>query len=127
VRQGALVVFHPQNNTTRPNDWKIPIHHAMITTRAAENTIWFASCNACLAHQNSRSLIIAPDGQVHAQSELNREQLLVADLDIDRATRAMFRYDLEGCAELLFADTVKREEYAMALGNPERATVKRGR
>ena len=55
VRQGAQLVFHPQNNTTRPNDWKIPIHHAMMITRAAENTIWFASCNACLAHQNCRS------------------------------------------------------------------------
>jgi predicted amidohydrolase len=115
VRQGARMVFHPQNNTTRPNDWKVPIHHAMITTRAAENTIWFASCNACLEHQNCRSLIIAPDGQVHAQSELKREQLLVADLEMERATQAMFRYDLEGCAKLLFADTVKLQEYASAL------------
>lgn len=115
VRQGARIVFHPQNNTTRPNDWKIPIHHAMITTRAAENTIWFASCNACLDHQNSRSLVIAPDGRVHAQSELKREDLVIADLDIERATQAMFRYDLESCAELLFANTVKREEYASAL------------
>src|SRR5262245_21709278 len=56
VRQGARLVLHPQNNTTRPNDWKLPIHHAMITTRAAQNTIWFASCNACLAQQNCRSL-----------------------------------------------------------------------
>jgi predicted amidohydrolase len=115
VRQGARLVFHPQNNTTRPNDWKIPIHHAMITTRAAENTIWFASCNACLDHQNCRSLVIAPDGRVHAQSELKREELVVADVDIDRATQAMFRYDLEGCAELLFADTVAPAEYAAAL------------
>ncbi len=113
VRQGAQVVFHPQNNTTRPNDWKIPIHHALITTRAAENTIWFASCNACLVpHQNSRSLVIAPNGQVHAQTELREETLLVTEIDVDRATRAMFRFDLEDCAELLFADTVQRDEYA---------------
>jgi predicted amidohydrolase len=116
VRQGAQVVFHPQSNTTRPNDWKIPIHHAMITTRAAENTIWFASTNACLVpHQNSRSLVIAPDGRVHAQTELRQETLLVTEIDVDRATRAMFRFDVEGCAELLFADTVKREEYAAIL------------
>jgi predicted amidohydrolase len=115
VRRGAQIVFHPQNNTTRPNDWKVPIHHAMITTRAAENTIWFASCNACLEHQNSRSLVLAPDGRVEAQSELKREELVVADVNVDRATRAMFRYDLEGCAELLFADTVRQEEYASAL------------
>lgn len=116
VRQGARLIFHPQNNTTRPNDWKIPIHHAMITTRAAENTVWFASCNACLDQQNCRSLVIAPDGQVHAQSELKREELVVADIDLDRATRAMFLYDLEGCAEMLFAKTVDRTEYASALG-----------
>jgi predicted amidohydrolase len=116
VRQGAQLVFHPQNNTTRPNDWKIPIHHAMIVTRAAENTIWFASCNACLTpHQNCRSLVVAPDGTVAAQSELKREELVVADIDIERATRAMFNYDLEACAELLFAGTVRREEFASAL------------
>lgn len=115
VRQGAQLVFHPQNNTTRPNDWKIPIHHSMIVTRAAENTIWFASCNACLEHQNARSMIVAPDGRLHAQSELKREQLVVADIDVDRATRAMFKCDLQGCAELLFADTVRRDEYAAAL------------
>ncbi len=120
VRQGAQLVFHPQNNTTRPNDWKIPIHHAMITTRAAENTIWFASCNACLIpHQNSRSLIIAPDGRVHAQTELKQEELLVSEIDIDLATRAMFNFDMQSCAEVLFADTVWREEYAAAL--PRRA------
>ena len=116
VRQGARLVFHPQNNTTRPNDWKVPIHHAMIVTRAAENTIWFASCNACLEpHQNCRSMIVAPDGRTHAQTELRREELLAAEIDVDRATRAMFKYALEDCAEMLFADTVKREEFAAAL------------
>jgi predicted amidohydrolase len=116
VRQGAQLVFHSQNNTTRPNDWKVPVHQAMIVTRAAENTVWFASCNACLIpHQNCRSLIVAPDGQVHAQTELKQEQLLVAEIDIDLATRAMFNYDLEGCAPLLFGQTVQREEYQAAL------------
>ena len=39
-------------------------------TRAAENTVFFASCNACLVpHQNSRSYIIAPDGQTLAVGE----------------------------------------------------------
>jgi hypothetical protein len=40
---------------------------------------------------------------------------VIADLDMDRATRAMFRYDLEDCAKLLFADTVAKAEYASAL------------
>jgi predicted amidohydrolase len=116
VRKGAQLVFHPQNNTTRPNDWKIPIHHAMITTRAAENTVWFASCNACLVpHQNSASLVVAPNGLTHAESKLAQEELIVADIDIDLATRAMFLYDMEASAELLFADTVSRSEFAKVL------------
>ncbi len=115
-RQGARVVFQPQNNTTRPNDWKIPIHHAMIVTRAAENTVWFASCNACLIpYQNCRSMVVRPDGQIHAQSELKREELLVADINIAEATLAMYDYDLEKTAPLLFSDTVARAEFASVL------------
>lgn len=115
VAQGAQLVFHPQNNTTRPNDWKIPIHHAMIVTRAAENTIWFASCNLCHEeHQNCCSTIVAPDGRIHAQAQLRREELLVADLDISLATQAMYKFDTDGCAQVLFADTVAREEYGSA-------------
>ena len=113
VRQGAQIIFHPQNNTTRPNDWKIPVHHAMQVTRAAENTIWFASCNCCLVpHQNCATRIIAPDGQVHAECPMKEPTLLVSDIDVDRATRAMCDFDIDGCAQMLFADTVKPEEYA---------------
>jgi ribosomal-protein-alanine N-acetyltransferase len=116
VRQGAQIIFHPQNNTTRPNDWKIPIHHAMLITRAAENTVWFASCNCALsAHQNCQTQFVAPNGEVAAQCEMKREALLVSRIDVDKATRAMFNYDLAGCAELLFSDTVQPHEYAAAL------------
>ena len=115
VRQGAQLVFHPQNNTTRPNDWKIPVHHAMIVTRAAENTIWFASCNMCHPqHQNCSSMVVAPNGVIEAQAELKREQLVTADIDIALATQAMYKFDTDGCAEVLFSDTVRREEYAGA-------------
>ena len=116
VENGAQLVFHPQNNTTRPNDWKIPVHHSMITTRAAENTVWFASCNCCYPeHQNCQSMIIAPDGVVKAQAELKQEELVVADIDIDEATHAMFKFDLEATAPLLFSDTVKKEEFESIL------------
>ena len=118
--KGAQVIFHPQNNTTRPNDWKIPVHHAMATTRAAENTVWFLTCNICHdQHQNCRSMVISPDGVVKAQSELKREQLIVADIDTDLATRAMYKFDVgeeaaDDCAAMLFAGTVKKEEYKAA-------------
>ncbi len=121
VRQGAQLVFHPQNNTTRPADWKIPVHHALIVSRAAENTIWFASCNICHDdHQNSRSMVVAPNGLIHAQTELKKEELLISDIDIDLATRAMFAYDLEGSVPILFGDEIDPAEYASALEAPER-------
>jgi len=116
VRQGAQLVFHPQNNTTRPNDWKIPVHHAMITTRAAENTIWFASCNAYFPdHQNCSSMIVQPDGRILAQAELRKPKLLTGEIDIDQATQAMFKFDMEACAKMLFSDTVDRTEYESIL------------
>jgi predicted amidohydrolase len=116
VRQGAQIVFHPQNNTTRPNDWKIPIHHAMIMTRAAENTIWFASCNCSHdPYQNCRTQIVAPNGEIHAECEMKQEELLISDIDVDKATRAMFNFDMAGCADVLFSDTVKPDEYISAL------------
>lgn len=120
VRQGAQLVFHPQNNTTRPNDWKIPVHHAMAVTRAAENTVWFASCNICHdQHQNCRSMVIGPDGLIKAQAELKQEELVIADIDTALATRAMYKFDVgepadDDCAKMLFAETVKKEEYDVA-------------
>jgi len=35
-----------------------------------------------------------------------------ANLDIDEATQAMFRFDTDACARVLFADTVQPHEYA---------------
>jgi hypothetical protein len=60
--------------------------------------------------------VIAPDGRIHAQSELRREELVVADIDIALATRAMYRFDIgdsaaDDCAPLLFATTVTKAEY----------------
>jgi predicted amidohydrolase len=115
VALGAQVVFHPQNNTTRPNDWKIPVHHAMIVTRAAENTVWFASCNCCYPdHQNCASMVVAPDGQILAQAQLRREELVVADIDPTKATHAMFNFDRDGCADMLFGTSVSTQEFASA-------------
>ena len=62
---------------------------------------------------------------MQAQSELQREELVTAEIDLDQATRAMFRFDLEDCAELLFGDTVQPEEYAAAL--PVHATFITGK
>ena len=111
--QGAQVIFHPQNNTTRPGlEWKTPIHEAMAVTRAAENTVFFISANICIEHQNCPSLIIGPEGTIRVASQLKREELLVADIDPGEATRAMFHFQRDGMGEVLFGQAVSREEYS---------------
>jgi hypothetical protein len=57
---------------------------------------------------------VAPDGQICAQTELRREELLVADLDVTRATRAMFLFERGGMADVLFAGTVRPAEFIAA-------------
>jgi hypothetical protein len=59
-------------------------------------------------------MVVAPDGQVVAQTELRREELLVADIDTDLATQAMFKFDRDGCGDMLFGKSVSHAEYASA-------------
>ena len=56
-----------------------------LAPRTAENTVWFASCNAWLPQQNS-SLVVAPDGRIHARTEVKRQEVPVADIDVDQTT-----------------------------------------
>jgi predicted amidohydrolase len=96
-RQGARLVLHPQNNTTWDDcAWKIPVHESLIVARAAENTVWFASCNAAWPFQNCASMVVSPDGLVRAKTFLQEETLLVYDVDPSLATHAMLKYDEGG-------------------------------
>ena len=113
VLKGAQVVFHPQNNTTRAGvAWKLPVHESMIVTRAAENTVFFISVNMACEHQNSRSLIVGPDGTLRGATKLHEEELLVRDLDLSEATRAMALFEKNGMSEILFGNAASQEEHA---------------
>ncbi len=112
VLSGAKVLFHLQNNTTRPGtEWKLPVHEAMLVTRAAENTTYLVSANIACEFQNCRSLVVAPDGQIRAASKLNREQLVVARIDPEEATRAMALFEPAGMADVLFGEAVSHCEF----------------
>jgi predicted amidohydrolase len=63
-------------------------------------------------------MIVAPDGRIQAQTQLQREQVLVEEIDIDLATRAMFRIGegeqdtaVDDSGAMLFGDTVDRSEW----------------
>ena len=100
ARGGAKIVFHPQfNHVMESMKWKLPVHEALIVSRAAENTLYFVSANMCHPCNNCRSLIVAPDGLIHDASILTMEMLLVADLDPDLSTHAFLYNDLEKMAK----------------------------
>lgn len=102
ARNGARIVFHPQFNHVMPGmKWKLPIHEALIMTRAGENTIWFISANMCHERNNCRSMIVAPNGLIEKASELGREMLIVADVDPARATHAFLKDNLDDMAKAL--------------------------
>ena len=94
ARWGAKIVFHPQFNHVFPGmEWKKPVQESLIVARAAENTIYFVSANMCHPRNNCRSLIVGPDGLIIEVSSLRKEMLLVADLELERATHAFLLDD----------------------------------
>jgi len=102
ARAGARVVFHPQFNHVLPNmEWKLPVQEALLTARAAENTIYFVSANMCHPRNNCRSLIIGPDGLIIQASELGQEGLIAAEVDPAKATHAFLKDDPVAMAKAL--------------------------
>jgi len=99
VRQGAQVVFHPQfheadRDSYRPTVFADPantFHEKALLCRAAENTCYFATVNYASAGSPTTSAIINPDGTLMAYQPYGEEGLLVAELDLTRATGLLAR------------------------------------
>jgi predicted amidohydrolase len=94
VRRGAQVVFHPhfheaEADSYRPSTFADPantFHEKALLCRAAENTCYIASVNYAGNGSPTTSAIVDPDGRVVAWQPYGLAGLLVADLDLDRAT-----------------------------------------
>jgi predicted amidohydrolase len=94
VRQGAHVVFHPQfheaeGDSYRPTEFADPantFHEKALLCRAAENTCYFATANYASAGSPTTSAVINPDGTLLAYQPYGKEGLLIAELDLDKAT-----------------------------------------
>jgi predicted amidohydrolase len=92
--RGAQVVFHPQltgSDLTGPTlsrwgDPDSPYYEKAMIARAVENTVYFASVNCAMRHQDSATSLIDPDGACLAHVPYGEERLLVHDLDLSRAT-----------------------------------------
>ena len=92
--RGARLVFHPQLTGSdhagvtidRWGDPSSPYYEKAMVARSVENTIYFASVNCAMRYQDSATSLIGPDGECVAYVPYGKEQLLVHDLDLSRAT-----------------------------------------
>jgi predicted amidohydrolase len=99
ARHGAQVVFHPHLELggadgfapTTFADPKNSFHEKALLCRAAENTIWIASCNYAAEGSATTSAFVRPDGTLLAFQPYGKEGLLVADLDLSLATGILAR------------------------------------
>jgi predicted amidohydrolase len=92
--RGARLVFHPQLTGSdrtgvtieRWGDPSSPYYEKAMVARSVENTIYFASVNYAMRYQESATSLIGPDGDCLAHVPYGKEQLLVHDVDLSRAT-----------------------------------------
>lgn len=94
ARRGAQIVFHPHFHeptpgSFRPTEFGDPrnsFHEGAALCRAAENTCWFVTVNCAVEGSPTTSAVIAPDGTVAAWQPYGGEGVLVAEVELDRAT-----------------------------------------
>jgi predicted amidohydrolase len=104
ARRGAQVVFHPHLHVAEPGSYRPAtfadpantFHEKAALCRAAENTCYFATVNFASEGSPTTSAVIDPEGALLAFQPYGEEGVLVADLDLARATRLLAlrsRYD----------------------------------
>ena len=94
ARRGAHVVFHPQfheadGDSYRPQVFGDPantFHEKALLCRAAENTCYFATANYASVGSPTTSAVVNPDGTLLACQPYGKEGVLVAEIDITKAT-----------------------------------------
>ena len=92
--RGAKIVFHPHftgsdTKGVQLADWgskNNPYYEKAMMMRAMENTIYFASSNYATRYPESATSLIAPDGHCIAYQPYGKAGVLVAEIDIDKAT-----------------------------------------
>jgi predicted amidohydrolase len=90
--RGAQIVFQPQwtgrhSGQTKRMQWGESFFEKAMVCRAGENTIYFASVNLAMDGQTSATSLIDPHGRLIDHVPYGAEQLLVCDIDPDKATR----------------------------------------
>jgi len=97
AKRGAQVVFHPHFHEAEPGSYRPKtfadpantFHEKAALCRAAENTCFFAMVNYASDGSPTTSAVVRPDGTVLAYQPYGQAGLLIADLDLDEATRLL--------------------------------------
>jgi len=95
--RGAQIVFHPhfheaEPGSYRPSSFADPansFHEKAALCRAAENTCFFATVNYASRGSPTTSAVVRPDGTLLQYQPYGEPGLLVADIDLDEATRLL--------------------------------------
>jgi predicted amidohydrolase len=99
ARRGAQVVLHPHFHEAEPGgfepktfaDPRNTFHEKALLCRAAENTCYVASVNCASPGSPTTSAFVSPEGTLISYQPYGQEGLLVADLELDAATRLLAR------------------------------------
>ena len=67
------------------------MHEKAALCRAAENTIYFATVNYAIENSIAGTALIDPDGKVVTMRIDGTENVLIADLEVERATGTLAR------------------------------------
>ena len=71
--------------------WKVPVLAGHVRSRAAETGCFVVAANVSGSEQIMVSQIVDPLGLVMTQAELDREQIILADLDLERVKLSEIR------------------------------------
>ncbi len=92
VLAGARVVFYVSHESGVRQEAKLGPYRAQIQARAVENTVYVVHANAPanddLTGSHGQSRVVAPDGNIVQEASMFGEEVVVADLDLSRATAA---------------------------------------
>lgn len=94
AQNGASIVFHPHYTENKesgkiPTEWGSmdnPYYEKAMMMRSIENTIYFASVNYASEYMESATSIINADGTLNVYQEYRKSGVIVADIDLTKAT-----------------------------------------
>ena len=97
ARRGAQIIFHPHVHEPEPDgyapssfaDPANTFHEKAVLCRAAENTCYFATVNVASPGSPTTSAVARPDGTLLCYQPYGKEGVLIADVDLDAATRLL--------------------------------------